>query len=282
MGWQEEVVATFQRYTDKVPGSFTSVRDGMNTTSLEYIVCQKDGHGPLIISEFSGTAGSLGDAIHINPWDTSGVAEKIHTALTMSEEKRMAMQSNLYNHVTNNNVQSWIEKFIRKVCTVLGDANSAIATPLLDRSLMLQTYRAAGKRLFMFDYDGTLTPIVNEPAAAIPSARIIKTLQKLAEDPKNLVWIISGRDQEFLKKHLGHIESLGFSAEHGSFMKEPYSETWQNLAEKIDMGWQEEVIATFQRYTDKVPGRSSIPPHTIRLLLIYHDQDHSSSENVAR
>ncbi len=29
----------------------------MNTTSLEYVVCQRDTHGPLIISEFSGTAG---------------------------------------------------------------------------------------------------------------------------------------------------------------------------------------------------------------------------------
>jgi trehalose 6-phosphate synthase/phosphatase len=55
-------------------GLITSVRDGMNTTSMEYIICQKDNHGPLILSEFSGTSSSLSGASHINPWDTGGVA----------------------------------------------------------------------------------------------------------------------------------------------------------------------------------------------------------------
>ncbi|KAI7515151.1 glycosyltransferase family 20 protein, partial [Hortaea werneckii] len=32
-------------------GLITSVRDGMNTTALEYVICQRDNHGPLIISE---------------------------------------------------------------------------------------------------------------------------------------------------------------------------------------------------------------------------------------
>ncbi|KAJ4862659.1 glycosyltransferase family 20 domain-containing protein [Trichoderma breve] len=210
-------------------GLITSVRDGMNTTSLEYIVCQKDNNGPLILSEFSGTAGSLRDAIHINPWDITGVAEKINAALTMSVEERTKMQTSLYNHVTTQNVQSWITKFVRKVHSVLAETNSSKSTPLLDRALLLSRYRSASKRLFMFDYDGTLTPI-------------------------NSVWIISGRDQEFLQQHLGHIPQIGFSAEHGSFMRDPGSEEWINLAEKFDMGWQAEVMEVFQRYTDKVPG----------------------------
>ncbi|CAM1503561.1 Fc.00g011520.m01.CDS01 [Cosmosporella sp. VM-42] len=234
-------------------GLITSVRDGMNTTSLEYIVCQRQGHGPLILSEFSGTAGSLSDAIHINPWDLSGVAEKINAALTMSDEKRQAMQDSLYQHVTEHNVQSWTTKFIRKVYNVLGDGTTNV-TPLLDRALLLSQYRSAEKRLFMFDYDGTLTPIVREPSAAVPSGRLMHTLEILAADPRNAVWIISGRDQDFLKQHLGHIPNLGFSAEHGSFMKHPGSDEWENLAEKFPMGWQSEVMEIFQKYTDKVPG----------------------------
>lgn len=236
-------------------GLITSVRDGMNTTSLEYIVCQRQGHGPLILSEFSGTAGSLSDALHINPWDLSGVAEKINHALTMSDTQRMTMQTTLYNHVTEHNVQSWITKFIRRVYNVLGDSTNSNATPLLDRAMLLSQYRAAGKRLFMFDYDGTLTPIVREPSAAVPSERLLQTLKHLAAEPTNAVWIISGRDQEFLKQHLGHIPALGFSAEHGSFMKYPGEDTWINLAEKFDMGWQSEVMEVFQKYTDRVAGK---------------------------
>ncbi|KAK1593479.1 family 20 glycosyltransferase [Colletotrichum navitas] len=224
-------------------GLITSVRDGMNTTSMEYVICQREGHGPLILSEFSGTAGSLKDAIHINPWDLSGVAAEINNALTI-----------LYSHVTTRNVQSWIDHFIRKHVHVLGTQKTAHATPLLDRALMLKTYRDAGKRLFMFDYDGTLTPIVREPSAAVPSKRVLQTLRALASDERNAVWIISGRDQEFLQQHLGHIPGLGFSAEHGSFMKNPGSDEWVNLADKFDMGWQAEVMDVFQSFTDRVPG----------------------------
>jgi trehalose 6-phosphate synthase/phosphatase len=138
---------------------------------------------------------------------------------------------------------------------VLASRKNVVSTPLLDRAAMLSRYRAANKRLFMFDYDGTLTQIVREPSAAVPSDRVITTLKSLAADPKNAVWIISGRDQDFLQQHLGHIKELGFSAEHGSFMKHPGSEEWENLAEKFDMGWQQEVLDVFQKYTDKVPGK---------------------------
>lgn len=235
-------------------GLITSVRDGMNTTSLEYIICQKDTYGPLILSEFSGTAGSLGDAIHINPWDLTGVAEKINSALIMPQDKREEMQQSLYHHVTSNTVQSWIDKFIQRVHTVLAETTSQNTTPLLDRAVLLSQYRSASKRVFMFDYDGTLTPIVREPSAALPSERLLDGLTRLAKDPKNAVWIISGRDQEFLMQHLGHIEGMGFSAEHGSFMKDPGSQEWINLAEKFDMDWQEETIKVFQKYTDRVSG----------------------------
>lgn len=242
-------------------GLITSVRDGMNTTSLEYVVCQRENHGPLILSEFSGTAGSLKDAIHINPWDMTGVAEQIYYALTMGSDKKTVMQMSLYNHVTTRNVQTWCVGFIKRLLVVLGAHNAAVATPLLDRAALLTQYRAAKKRLFMFDYDGTLTPIVRDPASAIPSDRVIRTLKALASDHQNAVWIISGRDQEFLGHHLGHIPELGFSAEHGSFMRHPRTTEWENLAETFDMSWQKEVMECFQKYTELTPG--TFPPSPI-------------------
>lgn len=240
-------------------GLITSVRDGMNTTSLEYVVCQRDDHGPLILSEFSGTAGSLKDAIHINPWDLTGVAQQINYALTMSSDKKTAMHLNLFRHVTTKNVQTWSDALIKRLLIVLGSHNKNFATPLLDRAALLKQYRSAKKRLFMFDYDGTLTPIVKDPASAIPSERVIRTLKALASDIQNAVWIISGRDQEFLSRYLGDIPELGFSAEHGSFMRHPRSTEWENLAETFDMTWQKEVMECFQKYTEKTPGNFPLP-----------------------
>jgi trehalose 6-phosphate synthase/phosphatase len=235
-------------------GLITSVRDGMNTTSLEYVVCQRDDHGPLILSEFSGTAGSLKNAIHINPWDLTDVAEQINYALTMESAKKYAMHSSLYHHVTAKNVQAWSNNFLKRLLTILGSHNRSITTPLLDKAALLLQYKSATKRLFMFDYDGTLTPIVKDPAAAIPSDRVIRTLKALTSDHRNAVWIISGRDQEFLGQYLGYISELGFSAEHGSFLRHPGHTEWENLAEMFDMSWQKEVMDCFQKYTEKTPG----------------------------
>ena len=69
----------------------TSLRDGMNLVSYEYVATQEDKHGVLILSEFAGAAQSLGAAsIRTNPWNLRETAEAIHKALTMSDEERAA------------------------------------------------------------------------------------------------------------------------------------------------------------------------------------------------
>ncbi|KAF2115452.1 glycosyltransferase family 20-domain-containing protein [Lophiotrema nucula] len=253
-------------------GLITSVRDGMNTTSLEYVICQKENQGPLILSEFSGTAGFLAEAVHINPWDLGGVADAINQALQMTPEERKEQHTKLYKHVIENNVQAWTNNFLKRLMTNLSSFDQSFATPSLDLTRMLAQYKKAKRRLFMFDYDGTLTPIVKDPQAAIPSDRVIRTLKTLASDPANAVWIISGRDQAFLDEWMGHITELGLSAEHGSFMRHPRSDEWENLTEKTDMSWQSEVIDIFQHYTEKTQG-SFIERKKIALTWHYRRAD---------
>ncbi|KAF8448499.1 glycosyltransferase family 20-domain-containing protein [Kalaharituber pfeilii] len=237
-------------------GLITSVRDGMNTTSLEYVVCQKDTHGPVIVSEFTGTASSLTDAIRVNPWDTKGVARTIDYCLRLPKEKKKAIHERLYKHVTTNTVQAWNCNFLNMLLKTLSSEQQRDFTPVLDRRLLLDAYKAVkgGKRLLMFDYDGTLTPIVRDPDAAIPTDKVIRTIKKLAADPQNEVWIISGRDQEFLAKWMGHIAELGLSAEHGCFMKHPHATEWENLIDTADMSWQQKIMDIFGAYTEKTPG----------------------------
>lgn len=85
---------------------------------------------------------------------------------------------------------------------------------------------------------------------AVPSSATLEALEKLSNDPTNVVYIISGRDQEFLEKHLGHLKNVGFSAEHGGFVKEPGSGQWQNFTKNLDMSWMAEVEEVFRYYTE--------------------------------
>lgn len=239
-------------------GLITSVRDGMNTTSLEYVVCQKDKHGPVILSEFTGTAESLTDAVIVNPTNTRGVADAIATCLSLTDEEKKHLHGKLYEYVTTNTVQTWNSQFLNKLLAELSYQSTNSMTPELNRRRFLEAYQAAeegkGKRLFMFDYDGTLTPIVTDPEMAIPADKVVRSIKRLAQEEGNQVWIISGRDQKFLEEWLGHIGELGLSAEHGCFMRMPGSDTWENLAESVDMSWQKVVMEVFSRYTERTQG----------------------------
>lgn len=249
-------------------GLITSVRDGMNTTALEYIVCQHKNHAPLIISEFSGTAGSLGDAIHINPWDITGVSNAIYKALTMDGEEKTRSHEQLYKHVMENGIQEWTRKYIQRLITNLQMSGRTVNTPPLDHDALVQQYRGSTRRLFMFDYDGTLTPIVRDPDSALPSDRVIRTLKALAADPGNNVWIVSGRPQDFLEEWMGHIPALGLSAEHGCFIRRPHADKWDNLTEQMDLGWHEKVVAIFGRYT--AGGTNGTHIERKRIALTWH------------
>lgn len=231
----------------------TSVRDGMNTTSLEFVICQKYNSSPLILSEFTGTALVLSDAILVNPWDSVGIARTMNDCLLMSDETKVSLEAKLYKQVTSNTIQNWTSNFLKHLIQQVSLSHQSLYTPALNRPLLLKNYKSAKRRLFLFDYDGTLLPIVKDPAAAIPSARLNVVLDALALDPKNQIWIISGRDQEFLDKWMGK-KHVGLSAEHGCFMRDVGSKEWVNLAASFDMTWQKEVEDVFQSYTDRTPG----------------------------
>lgn len=231
----------------------TSVRDGMNTTSLEFVICQKEKKSPLILSEFSGTAAVLKDAIMVNPWDPVGLAKTMNDCLRMTPQQREKYEDVLYRQGTANTVQRWTNVFLKHLVEHVSSTHQTHLTPTLNRPHLLNSYKKAQRRLFLFDYDGTLTPIVKDPAAAIPSSKLLKIVDALTEDPKNQMWIISGRDQEFLEKWWGS-HKVGLSAEHGCFMKDLDCHEWYNLAATFDMGWQIKVDEVFRKYTERTPG----------------------------
>ncbi|CAK9438638.1 uncharacterized protein LODBEIA_P28620 [Lodderomyces beijingensis] len=233
----------------------TSVRDGMNTTAMEFVICQKDKGSPLILSEFTGTASVLKDAILVNPWDSVGISKTVNDALKFSDGEKKYLEDKLFAKVSSNTIQHWTSQFIRDTIEHAAVTHANHYTPALNRPLLLKNYEESKRRLFLFDYDGTLTPIVQDPAAAIPSDKLNRVLDTLAQDPKNQIWIISGRDQAFLEKWMGK-KNIGLSAEHGCFMRDPGEKYWLNLAEKFDMSWQEKVKDVFEKYTKATPGSS--------------------------
>ena len=251
----------------------TSVRDGMNTTSMEFIICQEQlKKSPLILSEFTGTAGRMRAAIQVNPWNIWGVAKAIDYGLRLSPQERLSRHKQLYDQVTLHTSHTWAATLVKQLAYRLNSDEAAHFTPPLERNTVVSRYKAATKRLLLLDYDGTLTPIVKRPEDAVPSKELLEALDRLAADPTNVIFIISGRDQSFLYKHLGHLRNIGFSAEHGCFVKEPGEDEWANLTLELDMSWMQDIRSMFEYYTERTSG-SNIEQKKSSITWHYRNSD---------
>jgi trehalose 6-phosphate synthase len=90
----------------------TSLHDGMNLVSKEFIAARSDGDGVLILSQFTGASRELTDALIINPYDIEETAEAIHRALTMSKQERCTRMQELRTTVKERNVYRWAANII--------------------------------------------------------------------------------------------------------------------------------------------------------------------------
>jgi len=85
-----------------------SLHDGMNLVAKEYIMANVDLKGMLILSQFTGAARELKDAVLINPFDTEGFADALYSTLKMSEKERKKR----VRKMQKNNIYKWAGKFI--------------------------------------------------------------------------------------------------------------------------------------------------------------------------
>lgn len=93
----------------------SSIHDGMNLVAKEFIASRFDEDGVLILSEFTGAARELADAVLINPYATDYFAEAIKNALEMPlPEKRRCMRK-MRQEVQENNIYKWAADIISEL-----------------------------------------------------------------------------------------------------------------------------------------------------------------------
>jgi trehalose 6-phosphate synthase len=81
----------------------TSTRDGMNLVSFEYVACQEQNHGVLVLSEFAGAATFMRDgSIPFHPANKTEMSEALFAALNLDDEERKKKFEILWNFVTTN------------------------------------------------------------------------------------------------------------------------------------------------------------------------------------
>eukprot|EP00611_Tribonema_gayanum_P004565 TRINITY_DN1376_c0_g1_i1.p1 TRINITY_DN1376_c0_g1~~TRINITY_DN1376_c0_g1_i1.p1 ORF type:complete len:1060 (-),score=283.32 TRINITY_DN1376_c0_g1_i1:298-3147(-) len=246
----------------------TSVRDGMNLVSHEYVAAQhqdvfanessdlqpKDGPGVLILSEFAGSAQSLSGAIRVNPWNTDQLAGAIKQALTLSRVERELRQHKLYRYVSMHTACFWAKSFMQEFREVCDKRKKGIdKLPTLPIKEVRHAYAEAKRRLIISDYDGTLTQLQSLPQLAGPPPFVTSLLENLCRDPKNTLFIISGRERRFMDRWFGNLR-VGLAAEYGFYYRLPNQDQWQCAGQGLDLTWKNVVHPIMQYFTERTPG----------------------------
>ncbi len=230
----------------------TPLRDGMNLVAKEYIASCID-KGVLILSELTGAASELNEALLVNPTDSTEVANAIYEALTMPLIEQRSRLSYMQRRIAEYNVSKWSNDFLTELLGAKSEQQKQKVN-LLDKdelASILEDYRRSEKRCILLDYDGTLAPFQKLPVLATPGDDVIDLLNAMCHDERNHVVIISGRDVETLEKWLGALP-VTLVAEHGACIRYK-NEKWVEQVSATPE-WKDQIRPLLELFSSRCVG----------------------------
>ena len=103
-------IATYYRAADFCVVS--SLHDGMNLVAKEFVAARDDEQGVLILSQFTGAATELVEALVVNPYNIDQCAAAMHLALTMPGTEQRARMRSMRGIVQEFNVYRWAGRML--------------------------------------------------------------------------------------------------------------------------------------------------------------------------
>jgi trehalose 6-phosphate synthase len=90
----------------------SSLHDGMNLVAKEFVAARTDLKGVLVLSEFTGAARELTEALIVNPYDLEGSCEALAAALTMPADEQQDRMRSMRSVLVQFNVYRWAGKML--------------------------------------------------------------------------------------------------------------------------------------------------------------------------
>lgn len=280
----------------------TAVRDGMNLIPYEYIICRQGNEkldetlrlnpstpkkSMLVVSEFIGCSPSLSGAIRVNPWNIDAVAEAMDTALIVSEAEKQMRHEKHYRYVSTHDVAYWARSFlqdleracrdhVRRRCWGIGFGLGfrVIALDPNFRKLSVEhivsSYKRTKSRAILLDYDGAM--MLPGSITTTANTEVVGILNSLCRDPKNVVFLVSGKGRNTLTEWFSACENLGLAAEHGYFVRTNHEADWETCVSVPDFDWKQIAEPVMQLYTETTDG-STIETKESALVWSYQYAD---------
>ncbi|AAS52957.1 AER276Cp [Eremothecium gossypii ATCC 10895] len=215
----------------------STMREGMNLTCHEFVICSQEKNAPLLLSEFTGSARVLGSgSLLINPWDIRQVADTIKVGLELSKEQRRRKWKQMFKSVIMHDSDNWMASSLASINNSW-EANrerSKVFNLSLDK--ILDSYETARRHIFILK--------LSEP----PTARMVTVLSELCT--RSAVFIINSFSRSMLERLYCRVPNIGLIAENGAFVR--LNGIWYNMVQ--DVSWKEDIIKVIEDKVERLPG----------------------------
>ena len=90
----------------------SSLHDGMNLVAKEFVAARSDELGVLVLSQFTGAARELTEALIVNPYNLDEASDAMATALAMPPSEQRARMQSMQTLVAQYNVYRWAGRML--------------------------------------------------------------------------------------------------------------------------------------------------------------------------
>jgi trehalose 6-phosphate synthase len=102
----------------------SSLQDGMNLVAKEFVACQVDERGVLLLSRFAGSAEEIEGAVLINPFNVDGFVAAIRTALEMPGDERRQRMRGMREQLRHSTIFDWLDSILARSSEIMADQAS--------------------------------------------------------------------------------------------------------------------------------------------------------------
>lgn len=248
----------------------TPLIDGMNLVAKEYVFCQKEKAGALILSEFAGAGQELATAYVVNPYYVKQISDTLTKALNAGETEKRGRLEPMKKRVEKHDAGFWAQSFIKALKSCCQEVSPPANLTGLSPEIMDQI-RSAGRGVLFLDYDGTLAEFEKTPQAAPPSGELKQLLSSLSHQNQFDVYIVSERKKEEMDNWFSNF-ALNLIAEQGCCYKEKNVDNWILIRPEADLSWKDHLRDFLKIYTCMTPG-SLLEEKTTSLVWQYRNAD---------
>jgi trehalose 6-phosphate synthase len=90
----------------------SSLHDGMNLVAKEFVAARDDEQGVLVLSQFTGAARELTEALIVNPYDLRQASDALSAALRMPADEQRERMRSMRRLVSEFNVYRWAGRML--------------------------------------------------------------------------------------------------------------------------------------------------------------------------